>query len=159
MSGPPTDGAGGAAALARIAATLGGTGYVPIAPGTAGSAVGAALYWTLYQGGAYWPAAVFPFVVILAVWSGGIVERETGRADPSEVVVDEAAGQLLCLMGFAPTAPLLVAGFLVFRFFDIWKPFRRIERLPGGWGIVSDDLAAGALSWVVLALGRSSGYL
>jgi phosphatidylglycerophosphatase A len=75
------------------------------------------------------------------------------------VVVDEVAGQILCLLAAPLTALGLAAGFLVFRLFDIWKPFRRVEDLPGGWGIVADDILAGILGWCVLASGRLAGYL
>ncbi len=159
MSRPSPDDGGKTASLARAAATVGGAGYFPVAPGTAGSAVGVALYWALYQGGSRLPVVFFFLWVILAVWSAGAFERESGKKDPPEIVADEVAGQLLCLMGAAPAALHLAAGFVVFRVLDIWKPFRRIESLPGGWGVVADDLVAGALGWTVLALGRSMGYL
>ncbi len=145
--------------FSRIVATVGGIGFVPGAPGTVGSAAGVGLYWLLYQGGAYLPFAAFPLIAALAVWASGSYERSVERNDPQEIVVDEVAGQLLCLLAAAPTAPGLAAGFLAFRLFDIWKPFRRLEDLPGGWGIVADDILAGILGWCVLAAGRLAGYL
>lgn len=150
---------GSAAVLARIIATMGGAGYAPVAPGTVGSIIGAALYWATYQGGTRVSVVVFPLIGIVAIWSAGHVERVSGKKDPSEIIVDEVAGQFLCLLGHAPTLAHIIAGLVVFRVLDIWKPFRWIEKFPGGWGIVADDLMAGGIGWVLLALGRSSGYL
>lgn len=156
-----SSGGGSAAppALARIIATMGGAGYFSIAPGTVGSIIGAALYWAAYQGGSRVPVAVFPLIAIVAIWSAGHAERASGKKDPSEIIVDEVVGQILCLLGHAPAMGHLIAGLVVFRVLDIWKPFRWIEKFPGGWGIVADDLMAGGIGWVLLALGRSSGYL
>jgi len=88
-----------------------------------------------------------------------VVERLTGRKDPPEVVVDELAGQMLCLLGAPPTAPHLAAAFVLFRFFDIVKPVRWVEAFPRGWGVVADDLVAGALAWLLLGGGRAAGIL
>ncbi len=143
----------------RVIATIGGIGFVPGFPGTAGSAAGVGLYWLLYQGGSFFPFAAFPLIAAVAVWSSDFYARESGRQDPQEIVVDEVAGQMLCLLGTPPVATGLGAGFLIFRLFDVWKPFRRVETLPGGWGIVADDILAGILGWCVLALGRFAGYL
>jgi phosphatidylglycerophosphatase A len=124
-----------------------------------GSAAGVVLYWLVYQGDDFFPILVLPFLVTLAIWSSQVYARESGRTDPQEIVVDEVAGQWLCLLGSTPTVPVLIVGFLAFRLFDIWKPFRRVENLPGGWGIVMDDLLAGILGWVTISLARLSGYL
>lgn len=140
-------------------ATVGCIGYVPVVPGTVGSAVGVGLYWLLSQVGSFFPFIVFPLIVAVSVWSSDSYERGVGSRDPQEVVVDEVAGQILCLLASPPTASVLITGFLTFRLFDIWKPFRRVENLPGGWGIVADDVLAGILGWCVLALGRFMGYL
>ncbi|MBT3432587.1 MAG: phosphatidylglycerophosphatase A [Nitrospinaceae bacterium] len=154
-------GAGGAVSpvLARIIATMGGAGYSPIAPGTVGSIIGVTLYWVAYLEGSRVSLAVFLFIAIVAIWSAGHAERAAGKKDPSEIIVDEVAGQFLCLLGHAPAMAHLVAGLVVFRILDIWKPFRWIEKFPGGWGIVADDLMAGGIGWVLLALGYSWGYL
>ncbi len=140
-------------------ATVCGIGFVPGAPGTAGSAAGVGLYWVLSQGGDFFPFVAFPLIAAVAVWSSGSYAREVGRNDPQEIVVDEVAGQMLCLMAASATPANLVVGFLAFRFFDIWKPFRRVEKLPGGWGIVADDILAGVLGGCVLLAGRFTGYL
>lgn len=148
--------------VVRGVATVGGVGRFPIAPGTAGSAVGVLIYAGAYRLGGAWPP-LFVFVVLLgvAIWSAGAYARSAGRSDPPEVVIDEVVGQLLALLGAPLQLGNLAAGFLLFRIFDIMKvaPVRRLERLPGGWGIVADDLLAGAFAWVVMLLLRARGWL
>ncbi|MBI2132322.1 MAG: phosphatidylglycerophosphatase A [Candidatus Tectomicrobia bacterium] len=139
-------------------ATLCGLGRAPLAPGTAGSLAGAAVYWAAWRAGSWVPFVLFALAVAGGIWSAGKVERALGRKDPPEVVVDELAGQLFCLLGWEPTLTLLGAGFVVFRALDIVKPWRWLESLPGGWGVMADDLAAGAAGWVLLAIGRSAGF-
>jgi len=139
-------------------ATWGGCGYFPKGPGTAGSLGGVAAAWLL-AGPLGWPAwslaAASAALVIPAVWAAGRACRYWHTEDHQAVVVDEVVGQWLTLAA----APALewrywIAGFALFRLFDIWKPFpaRRAERLPQGWGVVADDLVAGAYGAVVLAL-------
>ena len=78
--------------------------------------------------------------------------RESGSADPSHVVIDEVAGQLVALIAAPLEWKYLLAGFILFRGFDIFKPFplRRMERLPGGAGIVLDDIGAGLYAFVIV---------
>jgi phosphatidylglycerophosphatase A len=80
-----------------------------------------------------------------------VVERESGAVDPGYVVIDEAAGQWIALIGSRPDLLHLLGAFLLFRLFDILKPWpaRRLERLPGGWGIMLDDVAAGVYALLV----------
>ncbi len=142
----------------RLIATGAGAGYLPVAPGTWGSLQAVVLAALLI-----WPAGVpalpaLAAATLLAVAAGipaaGALARRAGREDPSEVVIDEIAGQWLTLL-FVPLTPLaLVAGFFLFRLFDIIKPppVRQLERWPGGWGIVADDLAAGVFAGVSLRL-------
>jgi phosphatidylglycerophosphatase A len=95
-----------------------------------------------------------------AIWSASVMARRTGSTDPQKVVIDEVAGQWLTLAGANQlTWKMWLAAFLLFRVFDIVKPFplRRLERLHGGLGIVADDLGAGiyaasvlyAIGWVI----------
>ena len=92
------------------------------------------------------------------VWAATGAERFFAKTDPGQVVVDEVAGQLLAFVALPDASwKWLAAGFVLFRAFDILKPFpaRRAERLPGGWGIMTDDVAAGAYSAVfLLVLGQ-----
>jgi phosphatidylglycerophosphatase A len=146
-------------------ATCGGLGYFPVAPGTAGSALGVALAAALamispWQAWLRIGLIVAAAVLIgIGVWAATRAESYFGRVDPSQVVIDEVAGQFVTLAG-APDASWkwLLIGFLLFRLLDIVKPFpaRRSERLPGGWGIMADDLIAGVYGAVVLA---AAGHL
>ena len=143
--------------LAVFLATAGGAGYAPIAPGTAGSAVGVLLYILTWQ----WSLAgqlVLLFVVSIAgVWASHEAARHFGREDPGPVVIDEVAGQLLTLIFTGGSPVVLVLGFLVFRALDIVKPWPagRFEDLPGGFGIMADDLMAGLYGRAVLMAAAS----
>lgn len=138
---------------------MGGLGFIPFAPGTVGSLAGVGLFWLFSRGGSLFPLVALLFISVAAVWSSGSYGREVGRNDPQEVIVDELAGQIICLLGSPLIVVDLVAGFLLFRLFDIWKPIPRAEDLPGGWGILADDIVAGVLGWVVLSMVRYLGYL
>jgi phosphatidylglycerophosphatase A len=94
----------------------------------------------------------------VGVWSAGKAEKVFGRADPRQVVIDEVAGQIITFVATPRITWIgLIAGFILFRAFDVVKPFpaRRAERIPGGWGIMLDDVVAGLYSLIVLViLGR-----
>lgn len=139
-------------ALPRLVATLGGLGLVPLAPGTAASLISVLAYFLLYQVNAYVPLCFLIFLMPIAIWSSGKYEASVNRQDPPEIVVDEWVGQFICFIGVEPRPSTLIAGFCLFRIFDIIKlpPVRRLEGLPGGMGIVGDDVAAGIMGWAVL---------
>jgi len=130
----------------RVLATAFGLGHVPLAPGTAASAA-AALAYSLALHRLSWP--LYAALVLLLFFGGiavsGRTAAELGRPDPGLIVIDEVCGQLIAL-AFLPSGwlPVLVS-LALFRFFDIIKPWpiRRLERWPGGWGIMADDAAAG----------------
>jgi phosphatidylglycerophosphatase A len=136
----------------RFLATVGYAGLAPVAPGTVGSAVAVAVspgFFALPAWGA--------FLAALCAGSIPIVDRYLADvADPPEVVIDELAGCLIALACVPPTWPWRLAAFGLFRVFDMWKPgpIRKLERLPGGTGVVLDDLAAGALAGALLAVAR-----
>lgn len=144
-------------AWAHWVAIFFGAGLGKPGPGTWGAAA-AVLLWALI--GHFTPLSYqLPVIVALAVLAtvvgipaATLEARGCGRKDPSHVVIDEVAGQLVTLFG-APIAwaPMLI-GFLLFRFFDILKPWpiRRLEKLPEGTGIVVDDLGAGVYGWILL---------
>ncbi len=146
-----------------IATSL-GAGYFPVAPGTAGSVVGLALVIALRQtslssaGLGISLAAVAAVVFALGVWSAGNAEKVFGRVDPGQVVIDEVLGQIITFIATPRISRVgLIAGFILFRIFDIIKPFPagRAERFPAGWGIMLDDVVAGLYSLIVLlTLGR-----
>jgi phosphatidylglycerophosphatase A len=125
-------------------ATALGAGYAPVAPGTWGSAVGL-LLWFVLPPSAWTQALAIALVVAAGAWSAGVAERHFGKTDPGQVVIDEVAGMLVTLFLNPVGWPWAVGGFVLFRAADIVKPFpaRRLERLPGGLGIMADDVMAG----------------
>jgi phosphatidylglycerophosphatase A len=131
--------------LATAVATGLGSGYSPIAPGTAGSAVGLAFFWLLAGRPPAQQAMAIAALFLIGVAASHHTARRVGRKDPGLVVVDEVVGMWTTL-AFLPFVPLTaVAGFFLFRAMDIVKPYpaRDLEALPGGWGIMADDLMAG----------------
>lgn len=165
--------------LALAIATC-GVGYLPLAPGTWGSLVGVGLYlvWraliqsrflNLIRNNHPGPVELetlhtaFLLILIAVVTLGGIwaatrAEKLLGRKDPGKVVVDEVAGQLITFLFIPITVALnwwiIVAGFLLFRLFDIWKPYpaRRFEALESGLGIMADDVVAGVYGAIAVAI-------
>jgi phosphatidylglycerophosphatase A len=139
--------------LALAFATAGGVGYVPVGPGTAGSALGVGLYLLTRS----WPSnaqiAILVVIVVAGIWAGTHVARHFKQEDPGLVVIDEVAGQLLMLLLLDVNFAGAAVGFLLFRGLDIVKPWpaRRFEALPGGVGIMADDLMAGVYGWLLLA--------
>jgi phosphatidylglycerophosphatase A len=150
-----------------------GVGYLPIAPGTWGSIVGVGIYLGLVAFLRFSPWAVFiaaELVLITAItligfWAASRTEKLLGRKDPGKVVIDEVAGQLIALLpivpGFDSGWVSIVAAFLLFRLFDIIKPYpaRRLEKLESGLGIMTDDLVAGAYAAVVTSIIIAVGTL
>jgi phosphatidylglycerophosphatase A len=137
---------------ARWVATAFGSGYAPIAPGTAGSAVGLVLFWPLVGRGWVVQAAACVVLFIVGVAAAGRVAREVGREDPGLVVVDEVVGMWVTLVGL-PFGPFTAGlGFLLFRVADVFKPWpaRSLESLHGGLGIMADDVAAGVYANLAL---------
>ena len=145
---------------AIFSATVAHCGYFPVAPGTVGSAAGLVVFalvrWSR--------CSVVELVAIvgvstLGVWASTIAEQHFKTVDPKPVVIDELAGMLVTLALLPVGWVGALVGFVLFRALDIIKPFPAdyLERLPGGWGIMADDLAAGlyahaglrALSWLV----------
>lgn len=147
-----------------------GSGYLKPAPGTWGSLAGLGA-WLLLVGGmrgagesfAPWILLAAPVALaLLAVWAADRVVKETGQKDPSFIVADEWAGMWFALTPLLFTvtvqpqpwllwAARLVAPFMLFRLFDIWKPgvVDAAQRLPGGWGVVLDDVLAGLLAALI----------
>jgi phosphatidylglycerophosphatase A len=130
----------------KTIATVGGIGRLPRLPGTVASAVGAGLAWFLSPNPAGQIAGCV-VVTALGFWSAGPTAKQMGVKDPPAVVIDEVAGMMLALLLLPADWRVYGAGFLLFRFLDIFKPLglRRLERFPGSVGIMLDDLAAGLL--------------
>ena len=106
-------------------------------------------------------AAVLIAVTVLGVWAADEAERALGAKDPGAIVVDEVAGMTLSVLALPPTPAVLAAGFVLFRIFDVLKPFPAnvAQRLPGGAGVVVDDLIAGVYAAALLHLARWAGWL
>jgi len=141
--------------LARVVATAFGAGLSPVAPGTAGSAVGVLLFWPLASRPWAWQAAACAIVTVVGIAAAGRVAGLVGLEDPGLVVVDEVAGQWLTLIALPFTPAVVLAGFVLFRVMDVVKPWpaRSLEHLPGGYGIMADDIAAGVYAHLVLRAG------
>lgn len=149
--------------LRFFAATFFGLGLSPSAPGTAGTLGAAALYAAIRAGTAF-PADLTLLTMMLLLASAGTVAlgpwavRRWGRPDPPAFVLDEVAGFFAAALIFpgGPWPMTALALFAAFRVFDIAKPppLRTLERLPGGWGILADDLGAGVMAGAALHAGR-----
>ena len=161
-----------------LALTTFGVGYIPGAPGTYGSAVGVVIYLCVAladtNAGIYllahrisvgqattlvWAvnAVLLTGFSLVGIWASGRSIPLLGNSDPSAAVVDEVIGQLITFL-FIPFGlgwPFILAGFLLFRLFDIWKPYPidDLQVLPGGIGVCADDIVAGVYAGICLAVG------
>lgn len=146
--------------LAVFLATASYCGYFPIAPGTAGSAAGLIVYLLVWwTGSPIVETALIALTFAAGTWAATRAERFFGGIDPGPVVIDEVLGMLITL-AFIPVGwTAALAGFVLFRVFDVIKPYpaNRLEKLHGGFGIMADDAMAGiyanlslrALMWVL----------
>ena len=141
--------------LAWSIATWFGCGRVPKAPGTAGALGAIPLYLLAMCVGRAGVVAAALVVTAAGVWAASVVVRELKDDDPQVIVADEVAGMLITMIPVRAVSWLgVLLGFALFRLFDVVKPWpvRRFESLPGGWGVVMDDVAAGVLGAVVMAV-------
>jgi phosphatidylglycerophosphatase A len=139
--------------VAWAVATWFGCGLVPKAPGTVGTLGAVPLYLLAFRGGRVGVASTAIAVTLVGVWAASVVARELGKKDPQIVVVDEVAGLLVTMIPVTVLSWRTMAiGFAVFRVLDVVKPWpvRSLERLPAGWGIVFDDVAAGAFGALIM---------
>jgi phosphatidylglycerophosphatase A len=138
-----------------------GSGFSPIAPGTAGTAVGLLLFWPMAALPFVYQATLTLVVCLLGVWGGTLVTRHEGREDPGLVVVDEVVGMWVTLLLVPLSWKTALVGFFAFRLMDIVKPFpaRRLEDLKEGWGIMADDVMAGIYANLVLQVLVRLGWL
>ncbi len=137
-------------------ATGGYIGHIPFAPGTFGSLLGLPIAYGLSLIGTPVALTVVVLIVLTAVWAAHLAEQQLGKKDPGCIVIDEIAGMCVTMVGLPFSWYTGLAGFFVFRAFDILKPppARLLERrLSGGWGVVMDDIAAGVMANVVLRVG------
>jgi len=145
-----------------VLASAFGAGYAPVASGTVGSFVTVVAIWLL----PLTPlriAVALVVVTLIGIWAGSRVERVLGKKDPGIIVIDEVAGMLLSVILLPRTIPVLITAFLLFRLFDIWKPFpaRESQVLTGGLGVMVDDLIAGFYTLILImgALTLFPGWL
>jgi phosphatidylglycerophosphatase A len=140
-------------------ATWFGCGLFPWGPGTVGSLAAVAIAFVLHAYGGLGRGTLIVVTVVLlgpGIWAATQTAQLAGRKDPGLVVVDEVLGQWVALLGVAARNwKVFVVAFILFRVFDIWKPWpvRKLEQLPEGVGIVADDLAAGAYAALILYIG------
>ena len=144
--------------LNKLFATAMGLGYLPKAPGTFGTLAGVLLFYAT-SGLSLLHYIVFVVVfIVLSVWIADGARAAFASEDPKQVVIDEVAGFLVAMIGHSWSIKTVVAGFILFRLFDIFKPFPvgYIDRkLKGGLGIVMDDVMAGVYANMVLFIVRS----
>jgi len=145
-------------------ATWFGCGYFPWGPGTAGSLAAVFIAYAFHRwlgAGRITLACLILVFLLPAIWAATRTARLLHREDPGLVVVDEVLGQWLTLLGAATLNwKTFLGGFLLFRLFDIWKPWpvHHFEKLPEGLGIVADDLAAGLYAAIVLSISGRLGF-
>lgn len=128
--------------LGLFIATFGYLGFVPIAPGTSGSAAGLAVYVAVRStNSATVELVVIGLLFAIGVWAASEAERSLGGTDPGPVVLDEVVGMLMTLALIPVNLTGAIVGFLLFRVLDVVKPWPagRFERLPGGLGVMADD--------------------
>mgnify|MGYP000005850058 CR=1 FL=1 len=142
------------AKLCLVLSSCFGVGLLPVAQGTFGTLAGLPLAIALAYLGPMAAAYVLFFFVLMAIWVSGGSSRALDKEDPAEVVIDEVAGLLVALFLLPATGLTLCLGFVLFRVFDILKPYPagRVERIGGGAGIVLDDLVAGIYANVCIRL-------
>jgi phosphatidylglycerophosphatase A len=147
--------------IIKILATGFGAGLSPVAPGTAGTLVGILICLLCYP--LAWPLRLLFVVAISAVsiYVAGKAETLYGKTDDQRIVIDEIAGLQVTMLPVAITGLHLCIAFVLFRIFDIWKPFPldHFQKFPGGWGVVADDLGAGVYAGLILLLLTLTGVL
>lgn len=148
--------------LGWILATWFGCGFSPVAPGTVGTIAAVPLWLAVRDHGPIAVLALALAVTAIGIWSAGVVADGSASHDPQIVVIDEVAGVLVALAAApARSLPAAVAAVVLFRIFDMTKPYpaRPAERLPRGWGIVVDDVVAGIWAAAVVLVLRATGAL
>ena len=138
--------------IAQTIATFFYLGYAPLAPGTVGTFGAIALFYLLSNFSTLVYSLFFLGFTIISIWASGEASVIFGKTDPGQVVVDEVCGYLVTMFLIPPSLRNIILGFFFFRFFDIVKlpPARKVECLPGGFGIVIDDVIAGIYSNIIL---------
>ena len=141
--------------LVRFIATGFYSGYAPVMPGTAGSLLALILFLLIPGFRGIWLILAVLLFFFIGVWVSGLIEKSEGK-DPSIVVIDEITGMWLVFIALPADLHWgwAAGGFMLFRIFDVLKPFpvNRSQRLPGGWGIMIDDVLAAAYTQICLRI-------
>jgi len=138
-------------------ATFAGAGLFPVAPGTAGSIAGLIVLWAVsFAPSVSYQILLQLFFLIIFIPAGVIASTKyegiSKKTDPKEIVIDEVVGMMITLFALPFSLFNIIAGFILFRFFDIVKPFPicKLQNIKGGWGVMADDIAAGIVSAIIL---------
>ena len=147
--------------IIKLLATGFGSGLSPFAPGTMGTLVGIPVCLVCLP--LTWPVRLLFVIVLsaLAIFISGRAERIYSNKDDQRIVIDEITGFQVAMLPVAITGWHLCVAFVLFRIFDIWKPFpiRNLQNLPGGWGVVIDDIAAGIYAGVIMLALNYAGII
>jgi phosphatidylglycerophosphatase A len=140
--------------LTKLIATGFGLGFLPICQGTFASLAAIAVYALIIKCSLSSRVGIILFLFFLGVWASWKVEAIWARKDPHEIVIDEIVGYLITMGLFPYSTIKVITGFLIFRAFDILKPFpiKKLERIQGGWGIMLDDAIAGFYGLVIMMI-------
>ena len=138
-----------------LIATFFGIGKLPMAPGTWASLAAAPFFWLLIEKPLWQFGLILVVVYFVGVYTSGRYEKQIGEKDPSSAVIDEVLGVGVAMFNIPGQWYYAVMAVVLFRLFDIWKPYpiHRLEKLPAGWGIMTDDLLAGVYAWVWIQVG------
>ncbi len=138
---------------AQIIATFFGVGHFPVASGTAATAAGLGVVFVLHHA-TFLYLAVLVALFGLGVMASSHLARVLKNPDPGVVVIDEVVGIMIAFVGVPLSWPSAICGFFLFRAFDMFKiyPLNRFEALPGGWGVMMDDVMAGLYTNIVLSV-------
>ena len=138
--------------ILKWAATLAGLGYAPYAPGTFGTAAAAIFVWAARPGW-YQLLAIAVIVTVFGAVAAGNAEKELGK-DSRRIIIDEVAGYLITVLFLPLSMGVIIWAFVLFRLFDILKPppINLLERLPGGIGVMADDIGAGVFANIILRI-------
>lgn len=139
--------------LIKAIATFFFIGYLPFMPGTWGSLAGVLIYF-LVRHNIYLFLGIFAVLLLLGLFVAGKAEDIFGKKDDKRIIIDEVCGILLLYLLIPPSKFSLILGFILFRLFDILKPYpaKRMERLPRSWGIMADDILSALLSYIIVSI-------
>lgn len=135
--------------------TVGGVGFLPVAPGTWGSLIAVILFWFIEPLPPYLIIGAIVLLLLLGAWSSTRIEKFANLTDPGLIVIDELVGMWISLLFVPRIFVLYLFAFLLFRIFDIVKiaPAKQLQDLHGGWGVMLDDIVAGIYALILMHLG------